>query len=79
MTPLASYTPHVLLPGKHRLTRLRQVPLVALRDEPFILLDIAPSRTYFTRILEQAGLAPKPAFSSPSLEVVRGLVGQRLG
>ena len=79
VTPLASYTPHVLLPGKHRLTRLRQVPLVALRDEPFILLDIAPSRTYFTRILEQAGLAPKPAFSSPSLEVVRGLVGQRLG
>jgi DNA-binding transcriptional LysR family regulator len=79
VTQLASYTPHILLPARHRLTRLRQVPLVALRDEPFILLDIAPSRTYFTRILETAGITPEVAFSSPSLEVVRGLVGQGLG
>ena len=79
VTPLASVAPHVLLPGSHRLTRLKHVPLIALKDEPFVLLDIAPSRTYFTRILENAGLAPKVAFSSPSLEVVRGLVGQGLG
>jgi DNA-binding transcriptional LysR family regulator len=79
ITPLSSYTPHILLPARHRLTRLRQIPLVALKDEPFILLDIAPSRVYFTRILEQAGITPKLAFSSPSLEVVRGLVGQGLG
>lgn len=79
VTPLASVAPHVLLPGSHRLTRLKTVPLVALKDEPFVLLDIAPSRTYFTRILEAAGITPKLAFSSPSLEVVRGLVGQGLG
>jgi DNA-binding transcriptional LysR family regulator len=79
LTPLASFAPHVLLPGSHRLTRLKTIPLVALKDEPFVLLDIAPSRTYFTRILETAGIVPKIAFSSPSLEVVRGLVGQGLG
>jgi DNA-binding transcriptional LysR family regulator len=79
LTPLATFTPYVLLPAKHRLTRLRNVPLVALKDEPFILLDVAPSRTYFTRLLETAGIVPKVAFSSPSLEVVRGLVGQGLG
>lgn len=79
VTPLASFTPYVLLPARHRLTRLRHVPLIALKDEPFILLDIAPSRTYFTRILENAGVAPVIAFASPSLEVVRGLVGQGLG
>jgi len=79
VTPLTSFAPHVLLPGRHRLTRLTTVPLVALKDEPFVLLDIAPSRTYFTRILENAGITPKVAFSSPSLEVVRGLVGQGLG
>jgi DNA-binding transcriptional LysR family regulator len=79
VTPLASYVPHVLLPARHRLTRLRHIPLVALKDEPFILLDIAPSRMYFTRILDQAGITPKIAFASPSLEVVRGLVGQGLG
>lgn len=79
LTPLATFTPYVLLPAKHRLTRLKTVPLVALKDEPFILLDVAPSRTYFTRLLETAGIVPKVAFSSPSLEVVRGLVGQGLG
>ncbi len=79
VTPLTSFAPHILLPAGHRLTRLKQVPLVALKDEPFILLDIAPSRIYFTRILEQAGIVPKIAFASPSLEVVRGLVGQGLG
>lgn len=79
VTKLASFAPYVLLPAGHRLTRHTQVPLVALKGEPLILLDIAPSRTYFTRILESAGIAPIIAFSSPSLEVVRGLVGQGLG
>ena len=79
LTPLASFAPYVLLPADHRLTRFRHVPLVALKHEPFILLDIAPSRTYFTRILESAGITPNIAFASPSLEVVRGLVGQGLG
>jgi DNA-binding transcriptional LysR family regulator len=40
---------------------------------------VLPSRTYFTRILESAGITPKISFASPSLELVRGLVGQGLG
>ena len=79
LTELASFAPYILLPAAHRLTRHGHVPLVALKSEPFILLDIAPSRTYFTRILESAGITPNVVFSSPSLEVVRGLVGQGLG
>lgn len=79
LTPLASLAPHVLLPAGHRLARLRRVPLASLKEEPFVMLDIAPSRTYFTRILEHAGITPRIAFASPSLEVVRGLVGQGLG
>lgn len=79
VTPLAAFDPYVLLPARHPLSRHRHVPLYALREEPFILLDIAPSRTYFTRILADAGITPNVAFASPSLEVVRGLVGQGLG
>lgn len=79
ITALAAFEPYVLLPARHPLSRQKHVPLYALRDEPFILLDIAPSRTYFTRILAEAGITPKLAFASPSLEVVRGLVGQGLG
>ena len=79
VTRLASFAPYVLLPAQHRLALQASVSLAGLRHEPLILLDIAPSRTYFTRILEHAGITPNVAFSSPSLEVVRGLVGQGLG
>ena len=51
----------------------------ALTNDPLILLNILPSRTYFTRLLENEGITPKISFASPSLELVRGLVGQGLG
>ena len=75
---LATYAPYVLLPSEHRLAR-KQVALRTLAEEPFIRLDVQPSRTYFQRVLAAAGVQPKVAFSSPSLEVVRGLVAQGLG
>lgn len=78
-TPLASLAPHVLLPQHHRLAKRKRIALRELAKEPFVLLDVAPSRTYFLRILNAAGIEPKIAFASPSLEVVRGLVGQGLG
>lgn len=79
VSELATFTPYVLLSGAHRLAKRRKVPLAELAGEPFILLDIPPSRTYFTRILEAQGLTSTAAYSSPSLELVRGLVGQGLG
>lgn len=78
VTELATVAPYLLLPGGHRLAGKR-VALRALAEDPFILLDVQPSRTYFMRVLASAGLTPKIAFSSPSLEVVRGLVAQGLG
>ncbi len=79
VTRLAAFQPHILLPGKHRLAKKARVSLKDVAGEPFILLDILPSRVYFMRILEREGISPKIAFASPSLEVVRGLVGQGLG
>ena len=78
-THLVSLAPQVLLPASHALAKRSRVSLVALKDEPFILLDIAPSRSYFTGLLNSLGLPAEPAYSSPSLELVRGLVGQGLG
>ena len=77
--PLARLTPHILLPKPHPLAARRKITLQAVAELPLVLLDVAPSRTYFTRILRDAGVTPHIAFSSPSLEVVRGLVGQGLG
>ncbi len=79
LTRLGSFKPYLLLPARHPLTRKEQVSLKDVAAEPYILLDIAPSRIFFTRILEREGITPRVAFASPSLEVVRGLVGQGLG
>ncbi|MBI2719377.1 MAG: LysR family transcriptional regulator [Rhizobiales bacterium] len=76
---LAHFSPHILLPAHHPLCKRRKIALGELAGEPLVLLDVMPSRTYFLRVLAAAGVTPEIAFSSPSLEVVRGLVGQGLG
>ncbi|MDR3097222.1 MAG: LysR family transcriptional regulator [Paraburkholderia sp.] len=71
--------PYVLLPASHRLAAADKVSLFQLCDEPLILLDVAPSRDYFVGLFEPYGLSPKLGFGSPSLELVRGMVGQGFG
>lgn len=71
--------PYALLPADHRFAQQPQVSLRDLVLEPMILLDVQPSRTYFVSIFEELGLTPNIAFSSPSIEMVRGMVGQGFG
>lgn len=77
--PLARPTPYVALPDGHPLADNAVVSLAELAQEPLILLDVSPSRDYFLGLFHSAGLKPNIARSSPSLELVRGLVGQGLG
>jgi DNA-binding transcriptional LysR family regulator len=79
ITELLELEPRALLSADHRLARRRSVTLHELAQEPFILLDMQPSRTYFLRLLAGEGIEPKVSFASPSIELVRGLVGQGLG
>ncbi len=71
--------PYALLPAGHRFAGQTQVALRDLCLEPMILLDVQPSRTYFVSLFEELGLSPHIAFSSPSIEMVRGMVGQGFG
>ncbi|GHU09257.1 transcriptional regulator [Betaproteobacteria bacterium] len=71
--------PHALLPQGHRFAAQEQVSLRDLASEPMILLDVSPSRTYFVSIFGELGLTPNIAFSSPSIEMVRSMVGQGFG
>ncbi|KAF1053315.1 MAG: HTH-type transcriptional regulator GltC [Stenotrophomonas maltophilia] len=71
--------PYALLPANHRFAQQERVSLRDLVLEPMILLGVQPSRTYFVRIFEELGLTPNIAFSSPSIEMVRGMVGQGFG
>lgn len=78
-TKLMQVQPQVLLPQKHKLASKKQLSIQELAGEPMVLLDVSPSRTYFTRLFEQQGLEAKVAYRSSSLELVRGLVGRGLG
>lgn len=71
--------PYALLPEGHRFAGQKQVSLRDLVLEPMILLDVLPSRTYFVSIFEELGLSPNIVFGSPSIEMVRGMVGQGFG
>ena len=78
-TKLTELTPHAVLPVGHPLSTQVDVNISDLAGEPFILLDVPPSREYFLGLFKSAGLEPNIVHSSPSLELVRGLVGYGLG
>jgi DNA-binding transcriptional LysR family regulator len=71
--------PYVLLPENHRFAGQSHVSLRDLSAEPMILLDVQPSRTYFVSLFHDMGLTPNIVFGSPSIEMVRGMVGQGFG
>jgi len=77
--PLGALCPHVLLADGHPLTRQSEITPAELAEEPMVLLDIAPSRDYFTGLMNSAGVTPMVAHRTASLEMVRGLVGHGLG
>ena len=78
-TLLAEVSALVLLPAGHPLAKKPRVSLSELAEEPMVLLDILPSRDYFTSLFSELGLTPNIAFRSPSFEMVRGMVGNGLG
>ena len=77
--PLSEYSPYVALPNNHELAQKKEISLSELVDLPLILLDVAPSRSFFLGLFEAEDLKPTIAHTSPSLELVRGMVGCGLG
>ncbi len=77
--PLAKHKPYVLLPKGHGLAEHGSLTPKDLAAFPMVLLNTPPIRDYFLSIFEQAGLEADVAFTSVSLEMVRGMVGQGLG
>ncbi|WP_336097714.1 LysR family transcriptional regulator [Roseovarius sp. CH_XMU1461] len=76
---LAAPQPYALLPEGHRLAGQAEVRLRDLAAEPLILLDMPPSRDWFLGLFRAAGVEANVAHTSPSMELVRGMVGQGLG
>ncbi len=76
---LSESSAYVALPHDHILRNKTEISLDDLVDLPLILLDVAPSRSFFLGLFEAKNLKPKIAHTSPSLELVRGMVGCGLG
>lgn len=68
-----------VLPEGHRLASQSTVNLADLKDEPFILLDTAPSAANTRRVFAEQGFEPAVRIAVPNLELVRVLVGRSLG
>ncbi len=79
VVPLLSRRPYVVLSTENPLAERPMIALADLVAEPLILLDVPPSRDYFLGLFRDAGLMPRVAHSTPSIEMVRGMVGCGLG
>lgn len=75
----APQNPYALLPANHILAQKRNVTLAELSHIPMILLDVIPSRNYFLNLFKDKGYNLNIAYSLPSIEMVRCMVGQGLG
>jgi flavin reductase (DIM6/NTAB) family NADH-FMN oxidoreductase RutF len=79
LEPLAELAPYVLLPEGHPLATQASIELEDLAREPWVVLDVEPSREYFASLFEERGLEPVIAYRTAALEMVRGLVAHGLG
>lgn len=74
-------TPQVVLPADHQLAQDEEhpLPLDLLASEPFILLDLPPSRENTMALFDLAGITPQVRFRTTDYELTRSLVGRGLG
>ncbi|MEM7069010.1 MAG: LysR family transcriptional regulator [Pseudomonadota bacterium] len=78
-TVLLEVESRILLQKGHPLAEQTSVSLEDVVDEPLILLDILPSRNYFTGLFDVIGKKPKIGYRSSSIEFVRSMVGRGFG
>jgi len=79
LVPVTDLRPYALLPWGHALARQNRLKLSELAQEPLVLIGLPHSRDYFLSLFRAAGVAPRIAFESPSMEMVRTLVANGLG
>lgn len=78
-TVLAEIPPRAILADGHPMADQDCVSLHALKDEPFILLDLPHSRDYFLGLFESVGITPNLQYRTTSFEMARTLAGNGLG
>lgn len=71
--------PYLAMPPEHALAGAGSVKMSAVKDEPFVLLDLPHSRELMLSIARRSGREPDVRFRSASYETVRTFVSRGLG
>lgn len=71
--------PYVLLGKRHRLAHRESLHLSELRNEPMVMLDVPPSKQFFTAILDNLDISPPRGRATGSMETLRSLVARDQG
>lgn len=79
VTTLYRVRPHIELPADHRLAHQHTVRLADLAGEPMIMLNMPPSEEHFRSVFTQAGVTPRVARKTVTVETVRALVAGGAG
>ena len=77
--PLINVPPHVLVNANHKFSKLKEIDLNDIKDEPLILLDLPLSREYFLSIFEAQNIKPKISEKTSQISVLRSLVAHNFG
>ncbi|CUK19669.1 Hca operon transcriptional activator [Ruegeria denitrificans] len=70
---------YLLVPEKHAFASQASVSLSDLNDQAMVLLDLPVISDYYSRMFEQAEVAPNIVCTATTLEMVRSLVGTGVG
>ena len=79
LTPLQAVPPHALVPPDHRLAAEGAVSLADLADDPVVLINLPHSRGYFLSLFQMAGVTPRIAVETASIEMLRAMVANGFG
>ncbi|HEV7839567.1 MAG TPA: LysR substrate-binding domain-containing protein [Gemmatimonadaceae bacterium] len=77
--PLFTVRPKVLVAKRFVRPEVRSIRLHGLENEPMILIDISPGEVFYRAILSSAGVTPRVAHQTSSVEGVRALVARGFG
>lgn len=79
LTCLRTVPPHALVPPDHPLALAGAVALADLAAEPLVLINLPHSRAYFLSLFQIAGVTPRIAAETGSIEMLRAMVANGLG
>jgi len=76
---LLRFPPYILAPAGHIICKSRPAKLAKVTEHPLIVLDRPGARPYFNSLFRAQGLQPNILAYVDSAEMMRGMVGARLG